>query len=718
MVLDPYSVCPCGSGKKVKFCCSKDIVSELDKVMRAIEGEQRAAALDQINKLIKEKGEREALVALKANLQITLGDIEGAEPTIKTLAKISPHNPIALALTAVVEATKENTEAAVETLQQSLEYVDEHMPHAVYSAIGTVAHAMISSGNVLAARGHLTMQVALAGDHDSNPFTMLMRLNASNELPLLLKEDLIFGECPEEVPWRGEFSAAMKSARRGTWLAACESLSSLSEKVPDQPVIIRNIAILRGWLGQTDQVIEHWRQYARFDAVPIDDAVEAEALAQLLDKDQIHETVDQLTLTYPVTDMDRLMERLVSDRRVDTMPIDTQQLATEDAPPPRGAFYLLDRELPETGEGLPREGVPSVRGELYVYGKETNREARLEFALERLSNFDEHKAALAELAGELIGEVANEEVAGEVPALSAAMAWRWRLPDDTPQDHQKTLIEEQRREVMLQRWPDLPHSSLDGKPPREAASDPDYRLRTLAAILLLELAAEASSQGFDFNELRTELDLPTRDPIQSEEIDIRTGPMTRLAKLNTSTLADGDLILAFRRAILKHYRVAIYRFSQEIIRRKLEDPQLNFRDVYTAAIESCPDSNESLKFVEEAKNLAISKGESPAQWLLTELSIRLPRMEGEECNRLFQTLRSRHLKEPGVAQALHDLLVNFGLIQPDGPSAGPSEAAPGPPPAAPPDTGTAAPGELWTSDSAPPAGKGEGQSKLWVPGID
>ena len=34
MTLDLYQFCPCGSGKKVKFCCSRDIVHELDRVLR------------------------------------------------------------------------------------------------------------------------------------------------------------------------------------------------------------------------------------------------------------------------------------------------------------------------------------------------------------------------------------------------------------------------------------------------------------------------------------------------------------------------------------------------------------------------------------------------------------------------------------------------------------------------------------------------------------
>ena len=51
MTIDPYAICPGGTGKKIKFCCS-DLVSELDKVQRMVEGDQRVACLDYIAKHI------------------------------------------------------------------------------------------------------------------------------------------------------------------------------------------------------------------------------------------------------------------------------------------------------------------------------------------------------------------------------------------------------------------------------------------------------------------------------------------------------------------------------------------------------------------------------------------------------------------------------------------------------------------------------------------
>src|SRR5438105_1463847 len=40
MTIDLYALCPCGSGKKIKFCC-RDIAVEIDKVERLLEAGQR-----------------------------------------------------------------------------------------------------------------------------------------------------------------------------------------------------------------------------------------------------------------------------------------------------------------------------------------------------------------------------------------------------------------------------------------------------------------------------------------------------------------------------------------------------------------------------------------------------------------------------------------------------------------------------------------------------
>ena len=115
-----------------------------------------------------------------------------------------------------------------------------------------------------------------------------------------------------------------------------------------------------------------------------------------------------------------------------------------------------------------------------------------------------------------------------------------------------------------------------------------------------------------------------------------------------------------------------------------------------------------------ARRIVVKRGESPAALLLEELRLRL--LMGRdvgECDRLLQQLRANHINEPGVAQALYQLLVEFGIISPDGRPAAKGRAAGETvaEAAAPPE-----PSKLWTPDAPAPAS--EKKSALWTPDMD
>jgi len=715
MSLDPYQPCPCGSGNKIKFCCSKDIQAELDKVIRAVQGEQRASALDHVHKLIADKGSRNALLAIKADVQLSLGKFADADATIDEFLAASPDNPVALSLSAIHACSQNDLESAIEDLQQAMEHLQGMLAPSVYSAIGVVAQTLLQAGDVLAARGHLLMQAGLAGDQDENPVRLLMRINMLREVPLLLKQDYMYADCPEGVEWAEEFEAAKKLALRGAWIAACEALDVLEEKYPGQPAILRNIGILSGWVGQRDEAVVAWKKYARLDGVPLDDAVEAEALAQLLDPAAEVDELDSMVVVYTVSDTEKLMELCLSYKRVSKMPVDLSELSAEGEPPPKAAFWLLDRPVPESGLELARDAIPNVLGEMYIFGKRTDRDARLEFSVLRDESFAAAKAALKDVLGEYLSDSPTEEVAGQVPKVTAALTWRWRLPDDTPPAKRREFVAEQRAEVMLNRWPELSLKTLDGKTPREAATDPKLKVPTLAAILLLELGSEQNGGDFDFNELRKSLGLPTRDTIDPAGIDALKISIVKIPLLDVAKVSDEDLLMLYRRVVLKHASEAIRHLAKEVLHRSSLNGKVDKNETYDLLIRTAVDAGDALNYVADAKKTAAEAGESPARWLLAELSIRLSTADTAECQKLVQTIQTRYMQEPGVAQGLYEILVSYGIISPEGTPAGPRPGSRPPMPAA---AATAEPSsKLWTPD-APAAASGGEKSKLWVPGMD
>jgi hypothetical protein len=94
--------------------------------------------------------------------------------------------------------------------------------------------------------------------------------------------------------------------------------------------------------------------------------------------------------------------------------------------------------------------------------------------------------------------------------------------------------------------------------------------------------------------------------------------------------------------------------------------------------------------------------------------VRLLRGEADQATHLISLLQQRYAKEPGVMESLARILVQFGIITPDGRPAQDVSAA-GP---AAVEQGVAAESKIWTPDAPQSPGQPKQESKLWVPGMD
>ncbi len=222
----------------------------------------------------------------------------------------------------------------------------------------------------------------LSGARDERALSILMRLETTPTVPLLLKDPPVFDEPPADAPWAGEFREALQLAVRGWWRAAEARWNALSATADSAPAIWKNLAILRGHLADYAGAVAAYRKYATLK-VPLDDAVEAEALAQLLDRDSAEGTVDSLLVTFSVANMDELETRLAASRQFDRAEIDPRAYAEANEPPPRAVYWLLDRPAVNSAPEIPRNEIPHILGQVLLYGKQTDREARLELDAHR-----------------------------------------------------------------------------------------------------------------------------------------------------------------------------------------------------------------------------------------------------------------------------------------------------------------------------------------------
>ena len=724
MTTDAYQPCPCGIDKKIKFCCGTEVLGDLAKVEEALQGEQRLGALDLCNRLIAARHDRPCLHMYKSMVQLSLRETAAARETVEEMLRIAPGNPAGLALAAMLDCHEDRVEDGVENLQQALEAQQGKLVNAVYEAIGVVGRSLHLAGESIAAQAHLLLQVGATRGQDQNATMALLELEGSGEIPLAVHgaTNLITVDAGSTLPAAdvAEFNAGMRLADMGCWLAAAKKFEALAQKTPGEPALWKNIGVLRARLINNGLAVEALKRYAAIPSVPRELAIEATALAIYLTEPSDVDFIDELTIIYDVTDASALKEHLLSSKRVQNVQVDPAVFQGTNEPPPMAAFLVLDREIPATSAGLSRDNVPKVMGEVLLFGKQTDRNARVEFVAARTSDYEARTKTLHEAIGQFLGGKVAEEVSGKLSAAGAALAINWRFPDDTPVEVRKKLIQEHRTQVLLSIWPNLPMGSLGGKTPRVAVADPAGQMAVAAIVLTMDLAEPEENP--DYNKLRRSLGLSALEPIEPDGVRVAGLSPAQQTRLVVEKVADEDLVLLYRRAAMMGAPRLVRKLAHEIVARPSLDtrPEISKAETYDVLARLASDPDEALAMVLKAQESAKAKGQSPARYLLSELPLRLRMMQEAEAKRVLNTLMTRHMREPGVAQAVYSLLAQLGLVEVDPTTGRPmlTGGAPGgmPMPAA---TPAAAPGALWTPDqAAPPAPAAAGKSKLWVPGMD
>ena len=710
MPVDHYTPCPGGCDKKIKFCCP-DLVGELEKIDRMLEGQQFVACRQHVEGLLAKNPDRACLLATRVLLLRVSGQLEESAGAVASFLEHHPSNPVALAEAAMLTAANEGGTPAMKLLQEAIVASDTKIHGRVWNAMDAVSRVLAGEGNFLAARAVALMQVSIQRD-DQRSLQLLMELNSMPGIPLVMKSDARLEDCPEEASWKSDFDAAVLSANRGRWTEAIKEFADLSERAADAPSVWRNLATIRGWMADQSGMSEALDKYAALD-VPLESAVEAQTLRLLLSDDPLGDQSDVVDLQYNVKDVQVVEMALSAAEQTTEIHADMSSLTGEDGPPPKAGFVLFDGGLPDSADDLTLENIARVLCQMVLFGKETDREARLEVMAAIGEDIDRIKGLLSELAGDELGSPVEEKVVETASKSHEILTQRWRLPENCPPDIFKQLAEQYLDDALLNGWPDMPLGLLDGKSPRDAAGEEPLRVKVLAAIMVLQHWSDQVGSSFDFNRLRSGLGLPTLDTVEVDAESLTSLPLSRLTRVDVDKLSDAGVVQAFHRCMAFGVQSALPSFARALVER----PGLSDREERVTAlrvlIRMSEDPDQALDYIEQGRQATLAAGQSCADWDIMELTYRVDRADSEAVSRLLGHIQSQHMQEPGVADTLTRFLMAIGAINPDGSpnfpqgAAGPGDMGDMP--------GEAAPEGLWTPDSQKPADEKPG---IWTPDMD
>lgn len=726
MPLDPYSLCPGGREKKIRFCCP-DLVKEIEQIERLLESNQGGACLSFIENLEKDHKDCACLTAAKLSVYRSENRWGEALALAKEFVQKEPENPVAASEYGLALAVTGNFKESISVLIDAFERSKEGTAHS------SLINATLQAGACMLMQGLAPPVVAIGNRLKMFPSVqepanaLVYRASSMVDIPLQLRDMMFDYLCPDDFPGKAEYEDAVELITLMQWKNGLAKIETLIPQAESWPKLWRNIAALRFWLLENEAGCEALKTFAAMPGVAVEDAVDAETTRLYLTPDALGDQMDVLYAEYPIGDAEKVHEILLSTPNFYFIEINPAEFQNGDTPPPRAAFVVLDRPFPKPEETVTIDNISSQLGTCLLFGRETDREARLTLTDLLADDREQVETLLKQALGDQFGEASKIEAIRPISRSQTKVQYRFRYtPETLPSAETLQKIEKDYYDAYFIRdWSSLPLGLLDGKTPGDVAADPKYKIRLLAAIQYIEYWMNEET-SIDFtNRLRAHFGLPTLDTIpvpEGTETDLLgvldDQPVWRwyrfdVQKLPTPVLVEGMQVVA----VMKEPR-ATARFARELLDRPMKDMPIEARALAFESLlgiaRGMNNLDEAIDWIEKAKNEAEESGITDAGWCLHEIPIRLGLGQFEKVRETIDYVIKKYGHDDNVMQGLHNLFVQLGILNPDGtPTAGFARRSQ----AAATETAVAAPaqGGLWTPDgsgASPPEGGG---SKLWTP---
>ena len=651
MAINVYSPCPGGTGKKIKFCCN-DLLGELEKIDRMLEGEQYLAALRHIDGLGDPRRQRACLMATKALVLRATGQLDEAVTHCADFVQRFPDNPVAWAESAMIAAANEGGLAAMPKLLRAMELSDREMEGRVYEAMGAVAEALMEEREWLPARALLNLQVVISTE-DPHPVELLIALNRSPSIPLMIRNDPPLTQGNRGAPWKARLDQAVYPLGYAHWQETGERLAALAGELPDVPAVWLDLALVRGWMADRAGASEAFQHYAALD-VPLEDAVEARSLAMTLRDDPLGDWMDLLSISWTVRDVDRVQEALLSDARLVSVPLDPAAMGDQDTPPPRFTRRRADSSQAGIGRGVDARQDAPVSGPVDAFRTADRPRGAAGLVLRRRPR----------------PGIGQDPCRRRWPARGSNRNRRWRLWPSRPEasgcfgrdgSRPRDITRQQADALMAEYLRDVVFGEMAAAPVgaarRQVAAGSRRRSgqsREGAGSNFLAGTTPGSrpERGFDFNQLRERLGLPTLGPIDPRGLNVDTLSLVRLDRLIVEHLTDEQLLMAFRLVLAFAVAKALRKLAQAIVDRPGFAEWPERMRAYSVLAQTAEDFDQALAHVNDGRQAAQAAGHSCLLGPAGIVGTHFGRGDGRGASRMIQQSSSGTWRSPALPRPL------------------------------------------------------------------
>ncbi len=717
MANDPYAMCPCGSGKKLKFCCG-EILPDLQRAFR-LRDNQPEAAVRIFSDLLKKHPDKDIVVRELTSTLYQTGAVAEARAVAGDFLKKHPDHPSILLSMSEICLKEDGFAASRRILHRTFQLCAKHHPLGIAYLASMIAAEMARIGCLMSAREHLALAVRMStGERQKNLVLQLVSFESESSLPYLFRSayQLLPVTCSDDAVQQD--MRARKLGVLGCWEPAAILYNRLADSYPTEGAIWYNLGLCQAWDGRLAEAASSLHHSATL--LPnFDQAVEAEALAQQIDLQLSEERYNTFSVRLHVKSMSELVTRLESEPTIQRN--DTHD--HHDCHHPDGTAHAAEMIILSSAIGADelRESsqLPESIADLDLYDildseVAATQEITEPFLLITATEgcIDTAIVKLRSIAGDLILTNADQEqrkvVEFERPQ-ARPFDRRFVCPVGFAQKSFRHMVR-QLEPAALESWLQLTLPALAGKSALDAASDESLTKKLAASLLVMQSIASRFDQAPDLAALRQRLNLSARQRKDiPENAAIAAVPAIQYERVDVTKLTDSQLQEFTNRCSVLGLRNQVRSGLDEILGRPSALKGFEARRAYLmraaiARVEEQPDF--ALHCLENARQSVEPGTEAFRTHLeldIRELSFRLDDPTDEQLKPLLHKFRDRYLhKIPEIEDVIVEQLEHAGCGHLASELEGGFAAV-----------GATGGGALWTPGTEAGAGSG---GQLWLPG--
>lgn len=631
-MIEPYDPCPCGSGKKFKWCC-QPIYAGIQQAEELFDADQHEAALKAIDQVCQQHPDRPHAWGKKAELLARMSQVDACEEALEKAFALSPNYGFGLLLRARIRFEEGEVAGGLLLARKAADAYPMESREDLTILQKMIFQAEWHFRRPVAARSALEQALALTPSDDDARQALEGLFGKESSLPEAARKRYALLNPPQER--RSAYTAAFASTPpKLTAMAA--AYASLAQQDAGDATAWYNLALCRAWLGDNKAAVEALEPYVE-KAQKDEDAIAAAALGEVLRCGAgMDEQCDyaQHAILYQVRDpqpVQALLQEWVDSKRL--IPLQPQE---------EGELHAFILELSTSGLvtlGSAASDAGRLAGELRIQGPYVHVHCPVEDTYNRLKDELRTKLRLS------LTDLRTNRVPPSFPGILAEAVLFFVKPPESDEVAQQRTRDHAAR-FFEDTWVKRPRRSLSNIAPVDAVGSPRLR-RKLSGIIdfLQQCSAVNAPKIYDFDLLRRKLGLVAGPAAPVGEAgDIPAMGAAELSALKPDALADEQLEQAYQTAYRLDAQEIAAHFAQALVART---PQ--------------PGKGDRFPYVSFLVNRAMSEGDTDAALGLIDEGTRIDCESNEGRRRDDYELRRAnvHVKrgEPGPAEDVFTRLI-------------------------------------------------------------